>query len=358
MLGMKNRRFIAIIVALVLVSAGFVLFRPKEKPKVETTAPEPMVEAAVQPATSPVARHSDQGPVVTPEAPAPTQAVVNPVPSLPAEPALSKLERLDQIRDTFKKLASGDAKEALAAARQLTDEAEREVALMTLVSIWRHGELNPPRQRAGAIASLGLETGLGLELVKDPALAVLWANELTEGNNRTALIISTATQLLDTDTAGALAMAEQLPAEDRRKVLDSVLFSWAQKDTDEALGWAQQLPDANERDAAINAIRQAAPVGIGAQLAVKDGYPVITDTFPGTPAQLSGQIRPGDRILGIAQGDGVFTDTRSLSLQEVVEVIRGAPGTPVQLQLAAADASANSAPRIITILRDQIRFKK
>src|SRR5262249_21652595 len=159
---------------------------------------------------------------------------------------------------------------------QIADEAEREAALMTLVTIWRHGELNPPRERAAAIASLGVEAGLGLELSKDPALAVLWANELTDGDNRTTLLISAANHLVDTDTAAALALANQLPPEDRRKVLDSVLFTWAQKDTDEALGWAQQQADPNERDAAINAVRTAAPVGIGAQLAVKDGYPVIT----------------------------------------------------------------------------------
>ena len=270
----------------------------------------------------------------------------------------TKLERLEQIREKFKGLAAGDPKAALAAAREIKDEGEREAALLTLVTAWRGGELHPPRQRAGAIASFGLEAGLGFELVKDPELAALWANELTEGENRTALLMSAANQMLNTNAIAAIAWAQQLSGEDRRKVLDSVLAGWAQNDTDEALDWAQRVSDAAERDSAIQAIRQAAPVGIGAQLQVQDGYPVITGLLPGTPIELSGQIHAGDRIVGIAQGDSVFMDTRSVPLQEVVQVIRGAPGTVIQLQVNSADSAPESAPRTISIVREQIRLKR
>ena len=45
-----------------------------------------------------------------------------------------------------------------------------------------------------------------------------------------------------------------------------------------------------------------APVGIGAQLMVKDGLPVINQLIPGTASDLSGMLRPGDRILALATG--------------------------------------------------------
>jgi len=85
-----------------------------------------------------------------------------------ASPVLSKWEQLEQIRASFNTLAGGDAKTALAAAHQVKDEGQREVALLALVTAWRHGELNPPRQRATAIATLGLESGLGLDWRKIP----------------------------------------------------------------------------------------------------------------------------------------------------------------------------------------------
>jgi len=34
----------------------------------------------------------------------------------------------------------------------------------------------------------------------------------------------------------------------------------------------------------------------------------------GTPAELSGQLHPGDRILVLAQGDNSFVDARAIAL--------------------------------------------
>ena len=238
------------------------------------------------------------------------------------------------------------------------DEGEREVALLTLVTAWRHGELSPPRQRANAIASFGLEAGLGLELAQNPGLALLWADELTEGKSRMGLLQGVAIEKLNTDPAGAFALAEQFSGADRRQFLDLILGAWAGKDTDAALGWAQQISDPAERDAALQAIRQVAPVGIGTQVAIQEGYPVIGGLLPGTPAASSGQIHAGDRIVAVAQGDNQFVNAAGLPLSDLVQMIRGAPGTTVQLQLVAGDAAPNSSPRTVAIVRDQIRHKQ
>src|SRR5262249_876444 len=100
-----------------------------------------------------------------------------------------------------------------------------------------------------------------------------------------------------------------------------------------------------------------APVGIGTQLSMQDGYAVIGDLLPGAPAQLSGQVRPGDRIVAIAQGDSRFVNAANVPLGDLVQMIRGAPGTVVQLQLVGADAAEDSTPRTVAIMRDQIRHK-
>lgn len=99
-------------------------------------------------------------------------------------------------------------------------------------------------------------------------------------------------------------------------------------------------------------------VGIGAELRQQGGYAVINGLIPNSPAELSGQIHPGDRILAVAQGDNAFVDARDLSLAELVQAIRGAPGTPVQLQIAPAAAPPDSPPATVTLLRVQIKLKR
>src|SRR5260370_34669038 len=124
-----------------------------------------------------------------------------------------------------------------------------------------------------------------MELAKNPDLAVLWANELTEGAGRSAIFQQTAIAMVGSDPAAAFALSEQLPEGDRRKFFDSVFAGWAEEDTGAAMQRAEQLPDA-ARDAAIRAIRTVAPVGIGAGLSIQDGYTVINGPLSGTPADL------------------------------------------------------------------------
>jgi hypothetical protein len=271
---------------------------------------------------------------------------------------VNKAERLAQLREAFRAMAAGDPKTALRAAKQLADETERETALLALVTEWKHGELDPPRQRAWAVANFGLEAGLGVELAQYPELAVQWADELTGGQSRAVVLERATLALLGTDPAGALALSEHLAPGERAQFVDSVLGSWAMKDTDAALQYAQQLPDPTERDAAIKAIQNVAPVGIGAELRVQDGYPVINRLLPGTPAELSGQLHPEDRIVGMAQGNNSFVDARGLALSDVVQAIRGAPGTLLQLQVLPAGAPPDSSPQTVAVVRGQIKFKQ
>ena len=356
--GVRTKVILALTVPVGILAVTLALFRPLP----HSAAPEPPAADAnplaapahaLRPAAAPAA-------IPSPRLRAARASDVAASKPLAQEPVstTNKLARLTQIRESFRALAAGDPAGALRAAKRITDETERETALFTLVTEWTQGEINSPGERASAIAAYGLEAGLGLELAKFPDLAVLWANELTDGAGRTAVLQQAAVALLDSDPAGAFALSEHLPPEQRRGFFDGLFAGWAEKDTATAVDWANQFSAPAEREAALRAIRSVAPVGIGAAIGVQQGYPVINQLLPGTPAALSGQVHPGDRILALAQGDNAFVDARNLPLQDVVQMIRGAPGTVLQLQVLSADAPPESPPRTISILRDQIKFKR
>jgi len=268
----------------------------------------------------------------------------------------NKADRLTQLRETFRALASGDPKIALRAAK-LLNGTERETALLTLIAEWKQGELSPPRRRAKLIADFGLEAGLGAELADKPELAAMWAEELTDGQGRAFVLSQTALAMVGKDPEGAIALSRQFPMGDE-SLFHWVFARWADKDTDAALRYADQLSSPTEREAALNGIHSVAPVGIGAALTMQEGFPVITGLLAGTPAELSGQLHPGDCIVAVAQGSGSFVQTQGMPLSDVVKAIRGTPGTSVRLQVVASDASPDSVPLTVSIIRGQIKYKQ
>jgi len=344
---------LALLLAVAMVIA--IVRSPSHPAKPEPQQPGLQLSAAApEPPQAPA--HEETEPATPPRIAAATERSA--VPPAAEKIITNKLKRLNQIRQNFVGLAAGDPTTALRVAKQLTDETERETALLTLVTEWNHGELSPARRRAHAIDALGLEAGLAVEIADRPELAVPWANELTQGAARVAVLQQTAINLVSSDPAAAFALSDQLGPAERRGFLDSLFAGWGGTDTEAAMKYADQLPDPAERDAAIQAIRTAAPVGIGAVLNTQDGYAVINQLLPGAAADLSGQIHPGDRIVGLAQGDNSFVDARNLPLEKVVQMVRGSPNTMLQLQLQAAGDPPDSVPRTVSILRDQVRFKK
>ncbi len=98
--------------------------------------------------------------------------------------------------------------------------------------------------------------------------------------------------------------------------------------------------------------------GIGAVLASKDEYTEVQKIVPGGPADKSGQLKPGDRIVGVAQGrTGEMEDVVGWPLQDVVEKIRGPKGTVVRLQVLPREAGAHGKVKEISIVRDQIKLE-
>jgi carboxyl-terminal processing protease len=100
-------------------------------------------------------------------------------------------------------------------------------------------------------------------------------------------------------------------------------------------------------------------VGIGAVLQERDEYTTIRELVPGGPAQLSGQLAVGDRIVGVAQGeDGAIVDVVGTRVNEVVKLIRGEKDTVVRLDILPTDAGLDGKHRIVTLVRDNISLEK
>jgi PDZ domain len=352
-----TRVVLALSLAGVAVAAMIATLRPRttsHSPPRQPDAISSVTPSDWSPPTT-ISQNDPSAPPITP--PATERVVTNTLTEKPVA-ATNKLDRLTQIRETFRALAAGDRVTAIRAAKQITDETERETALLTLVTEWTHGELGPSRRRAHLIDLYGLEAGLGFELAKQPELAMLWANELTDGPGRVDLVQQTARGMVGSDPAAAFALSQKVPEEYRQRFSDALLAGWASQDTGAAMQWAEQLSDSAERDAAVQAIRSVAPVGIGTELRMQDGYPIINGLLPGAPAELSGQLHVCDRIVALAQGDNLFVDLHDLPLQDIVQTIRGAPNTLIQLQILPAGAAPNSTPRTVSFMRDQIKFKR
>ncbi len=98
--------------------------------------------------------------------------------------------------------------------------------------------------------------------------------------------------------------------------------------------------------------------GIGAVLRNDNEYTTIQSTVTGGPADKSGQLKAGDRIIGVAQGDkGEMLDIIGWRLQDVVEIIRGAKGTLVRLSVLKKSSGADGKAREVSIIRDEIKLE-
>ncbi|RDJ12318.1 carboxy terminal-processing peptidase [Rhizobium grahamii] len=100
-------------------------------------------------------------------------------------------------------------------------------------------------------------------------------------------------------------------------------------------------------------------VGIGAVLQERDDYTTVRELVPGGPAELSGKLSVGDRITGVGQGkNGPIKEVVGTRLDEVVQMIRGKKGSVVRLDILPADAGAEGAHRVVSLVRDKINLEK
>ncbi len=99
--------------------------------------------------------------------------------------------------------------------------------------------------------------------------------------------------------------------------------------------------------------------GIGALLRTDGDYTLVERIIPGGPADLSDLLHASDRIIGIAQqNEKEYKDVVGWRLEEVVELIRGAKGTKVKLQILPGDEGQTAKIKEIQITRDKIKLEE
>ena len=97
--------------------------------------------------------------------------------------------------------------------------------------------------------------------------------------------------------------------------------------------------------------------GIGVSIRPERGnedFTKIETIVEGGPASKSGQVKSGDRIIGVAQDGDKMVDVIGWPSSEIVGLIRGKRGTKVAVKLLGAGASMNQA-RIVMLTRDVIQ---
>tara|TARA_R110001583_G_scaffold50779_1_gene158543 strand:+ start:2783 stop:5002 length:2220 start_codon:yes stop_codon:yes gene_type:complete len=97
--------------------------------------------------------------------------------------------------------------------------------------------------------------------------------------------------------------------------------------------------------------------GIGAVLQTEDEHTKVVRLVPAGPADKAGQLQTADKITGVGQGDEEIVDVIGWRLDEVVDLIRGAKGTTVRLEIIPSDAN-DLKTKIINIVRDEVKLEE
>ncbi|HZL87026.1 MAG TPA: carboxy terminal-processing peptidase [Pirellulaceae bacterium] len=95
--------------------------------------------------------------------------------------------------------------------------------------------------------------------------------------------------------------------------------------------------------------------GIGAQLKMEDGYTVIDKIVAGGAAEKQGELKVGDRVVSVGQGEeGEMVDVVDMKLNDVVKLIRGRANSVVRLGVMP---EAGGEIKTIKITRAKIELK-
>ncbi|HYQ37724.1 MAG TPA: carboxy terminal-processing peptidase [Pseudomonas sp.] len=98
--------------------------------------------------------------------------------------------------------------------------------------------------------------------------------------------------------------------------------------------------------------------GIGAVLQSDNEHVKVVRLVPGGPAEKSKQLKPADRIVGVAQDDKEMVDVIGWRLDEVVKLIRGAKGSVVRLEVIPASNAANDqTTKVVSLTREAVKLE-
>ena len=96
--------------------------------------------------------------------------------------------------------------------------------------------------------------------------------------------------------------------------------------------------------------------GIGAVLRSQNGFTVIESLIKGGGAEKSKLLKPKDKIMSVAQGEGKPVPVIDMDLRDVVKLIRGKKGSIVKLNILRQDEETKSFD--VSIVRDKINIEE
>jgi carboxyl-terminal processing protease len=105
--------------------------------------------------------------------------------------------------------------------------------------------------------------------------------------------------------------------------------------------------------------KQHALDGIGADIAMRNGFIEIENILPGGPAGCDARdirLRPGDRIIAVAEEGGQPENVLHKPAYQVTRLVRGKKGTKVVLTVLGPEAGAK--PRQVDLVRDRINLER
>ena len=95
--------------------------------------------------------------------------------------------------------------------------------------------------------------------------------------------------------------------------------------------------------------------GIGAVLQTDQEYTKVVRLIANGPADLTKDLHPADRIIGVAQDEGgEMVDVIGWRLEDVVDLIRGRKDTLVRLEVTSSDNKTDEKPREVRIVRNKV----
>lgn len=96
--------------------------------------------------------------------------------------------------------------------------------------------------------------------------------------------------------------------------------------------------------------------GIGAVLRSENENTIVERLVPGGPAAKAAQLKPSDKIVGVAQDKEEMVDVIGWRLDEVVDLIRGPKDSTVRLDIISGSGQTET-HRTISIVRDEVKLE-
>lgn len=93
--------------------------------------------------------------------------------------------------------------------------------------------------------------------------------------------------------------------------------------------------------------------GIGAKLSPANDKITVSEVIPGSPSWKQGDLKAGDEIIKVAQGDKPAVDIQGYDLSDAIDLIRGPKNTEVRLTVKRPDGSI----KVIPIKRDVVQME-